>query len=379
MPPIGIAFVIDTIETPAAGTERQLLALLHGLDRHIFAPHLVCLRESAWLSTQRFGFPVTVIGIRSLARASVLGALLRFRSYCLEHQIGIVQTFFVDANLFGTLGGALARRPVIVSSRRNIGHWHAGAHVWLLRRLRAFTDYYLANSQAAAERTAAIEHVDSHRIEIIHNGVAGGSTTATDPSNRQRQRAAWGVQPAEILVGCIANLRDIKNLPELVTAAEVASASHPRLRFVIVGEGPARAALEAQVVRAGLAGRFQLAGRALDVGPALAAFDIAVQCSKAESSSNSLIEYMAAGLAIVASAVPGNLETISPEETALFYTVGEPMALSAALCRLADDRALRERIGRAARRVAEERYSMTRCIAEHERFYRRVVDQRASP
>ena len=68
---IRIAFVIDTIDTPAAGTERQLLALLAGLDRREFAPQLVCLHESPWIAEQRFDFPVTFLGVHSLRRPAV--------------------------------------------------------------------------------------------------------------------------------------------------------------------------------------------------------------------------------------------------------------------------------------------------------------------
>lgn len=373
---IRIAFVIDTIDTPAAGTERQLLALLAGLDRREFAPQLVCLHESPWIAEQRFDFPVTFLGIHSLRRPAVLPALARFRRICRETPVDLVQTFFVEGNVFGTLGAALAGRPALVSSRRNIGHWHNRTQVALLRGLRRWTDFYLANSRAVAERTVTVEGVRPERVEVIQNGLEFEDPAIIPPDRRRNQRAAWGIADGETLVGTVANLREIKNLPEFVEAAARAAAARDDLRFVVVGEGPDHAALEALVAGRGLTGRFRLAGRMLDVRPALAAFDVGIQCSRAESSSNSLIEAMAAGLAVAASDIPGNSEAIVHEESGLLYPLGRPDALAEAILRLSGDAGLRTRLGGEARRVARETYSMSRCLERHAAFYRRVLAER---
>lgn len=379
MTPIRIAYVIDTIDTPAAGTERQLLALLHGLDRREFAPHLVCLHESPWLREQTFEFPVTFLGIHSLRRPAALAALLRFRRLCLVTPFDLVQTFFVDGNLFGTLGAALAGRPAVISSRRNIGHWHDRTQVALLRWLGRWTDYYLANSRAVAERTVTVEGAAPDRVIVIQNGLELEDPALIPPARRRDQRAAWGVADDELLVGTVANLRSIKNLPEFVSAAGRLAARLPHVRFVVVGEGPDRPDLEARIAAAGLSDRFLLAGRMLDVRPALAAFDIGVQCSLAESSSNSLIECLAAGLPVAASDIPGNAEAVVHEESGLLYSVGQPEALAGALARLAGDTGLRGRLGAAARRVAMETYAMNRCLERHAAFYRRVVAETKAP
>jgi glycosyltransferase involved in cell wall biosynthesis len=374
MNPIRIAYVIDTIDSPTGGTERQLLALLRGLDRRTFSPQLVCLHGSDWLAGQSLDFPVTICGIRSLMRPATVAALFQFRRLCLETPFDIIQTFFVDANLFGTLGAALSRRPVLVSSRRNIGHWHDRAQVALLRGLRRWTHYYLANSRAVAEHTRAVEHVAPDRIEVIHNGIEFEDRHPPPSNVRVRQREAWGVGEDDLLVGCVANLREVKNLPEFLTASAIAVGMQPRLRFVIVGEGPDRAALEARIQELRLAQQFHLAGQVMDIRPALAAFDIAVQCSRAESSSNSLLEYLATGLPVVASNIPGNVEVVEQEKTGLLYEVGNPRALASALTRLAGDEGLRGRLGEAGYEMAHDRYTMARCLQEHAAFYRRIVE-----
>ena len=69
---IKIAYIIDSLVTSGAGTEKQLLLLLNGLDRDRFAPHLFCLRDSEWLKSQSFDFPVEIIDVGSLLRPGVL-------------------------------------------------------------------------------------------------------------------------------------------------------------------------------------------------------------------------------------------------------------------------------------------------------------------
>ena len=64
--PIKIAYIIDTIVTPKAGTEKQLLYLLHGLNRDNVSPYLICLYQSEWMKLQTFDFPVYYLNLKSL-------------------------------------------------------------------------------------------------------------------------------------------------------------------------------------------------------------------------------------------------------------------------------------------------------------------------
>ncbi len=370
---INIAYVIDTIKTPGAGTEKQLLMLLHGLDRTEFTPFLVCLHTSDWLQSQRFPFDVEVYDVRRSISIGHARAVSRFRALCLERKIDVVQTFFVDANKFAIVGTHLARTATTVASRRNVGHSHSRLNLAALRFLRRWTDRYLANSQAAADRTVELEHVVPDKIDIIHNGLDLGRFRAITPAMRAEQRRQWQIEDNDIVVGIVANLRDVKNIDSLIRVAARLVPEFPRLQFVSVGEGPDRTRLQSLIGSLKLGARFQLTGRQSDVVPSLAGFDIAVLCSSFESLSNSLIEYMAAGLPIVASAVGGNIEAIRHEDNGLVYPVREDDMLEAGLRRLLGDEALAARLASRARQDAETKYSREACIENHQIYYEQLV------
>src|SRR5262249_50105771 len=98
----------------------------------------------------------------------------------------------------------------------------------------------------------------------------------------------------------VANLRHVKGLDVLVEAAALLAAAHPAATFAVAGEGPEREALQRQITSLGLGGRFRLLGSVADVPAFLGGIDDAVLPSRAEGMPNAVLEYMAAGRAIVA-------------------------------------------------------------------------------
>ncbi|HKK21279.1 MAG TPA: glycosyltransferase, partial [candidate division Zixibacteria bacterium] len=214
--PLKIAYIIDAIETPSAGTEKQLLTMLHGLDRQRVEPYLVCLHDSEWMQSQQFDFPFVNLNVHSLFGLPFLKGLRKFKQLHKQEQFDIVQTFFKDGNIFGTFAARYARCPVVISSRRNTGYWHDHKHIRMLRFLRRWTTLYLANSQAAALSTCEIELVDKDRTAVIYNALDLERFMKFDRQQRGSQREKWNVGDDEILVGAIANLRPVKKLDTLI-------------------------------------------------------------------------------------------------------------------------------------------------------------------
>ena len=372
---INIAYVIDTIATPRAGTEKQLLMLLKGLGRDRFNPTLVCLRNSEWLEEQSLSCDLEILNLGSILRPDFFGAASRFKKLHRERKFDIVQTFFLDANLFGTIAARMAGIKNVVSSRRNIGYWHTSFYRTMLRILRRWTPYYLANSKAVLDVSLEAEGIAPENITVIYNGLDLSQFEDIDESIRLKQRHAWGVADNELLVGTVANLRPVKNIPSLISAATRLTKEHADLKFVVVGEGPDREQLQQQIDSARLADRFRLVGAHNNIVPCLAALDVGVQCSKSESFSGSLVEYMAAGLPIVASAVGGNVEAISHEHTGLLYDVRDPDGLTSSISALLSDQEKGLQYGEAARKAAFIDYSEDACVKAHERYYTDIMEK----
>lgn len=376
--PTGLVYVIDEIVHAGAGTERQVLNLLGGLDRERFRPHLVALRPSAWLSGADLGLPVRAAGVTRIKSPRFVREVRQFARFLRDERIEIVQTFFPDANVFGVLGARLARTPVVIQSRRNLGHDVTAFDAWILRRLRRWTTHYLANSRAAADVAIDRERLDPARVSVIHNGLDPARFAPRDEAVRAAQRKAWGVAPDDVLVGCLANLRAVKNLDALIDAAAALRDACPDARYVVVGEGGERARLEARIASEGLGDRFRLAGHLANVGPALAAFDIGVLPSKAEGFSNAVCEYLAAGLPAVVSSVGGNVEAVADGRTGYHFPPERSDVLAAKLRAVFEDPALRRRLGEAARADASSRFTLEASLRAHEAFYERALG-RARP
>ncbi len=371
---IKIAYVIDWIYSPYGGTERQLLMLLNGLNRKLFLPHLIYLRDTDYLSNTKFDFPLTKIPIKKLFSIDFTRGMRIFGELQKQEKFDIVQTFFNDSNVFGTLAAHIAGCKKIISSRRNIGYWHNRSNVVILRFLRRWTDHYLTNSQAAANKTVHTEKVSPDRITIIKNGLEIEKFKQS-LKNRIQQRSEWGLDDSHTIIGVVANIRPLKNIESLIASAEELVPEFDKIRFVWVGWGSREPYIEL-VKTKGLARHFLFPGPTSEVAKCLNAFDIGVLCSKSESLSNSLIEYMAAGLPIVASKVGGNSEAITHGQTGMLYSIDKPEELTKYLLLLLSDQSLAKSLGNKARLVAESFYDKKIMLKHHENFYKRILTAR---
>lgn len=366
---IGILFLMDVFPQWRGGTERQTLEFLRRMDRRRFRPHLGCLRSVTPALAATSPCPVVGFDLPRLRSPRLLKAFAGFVRYCRRHQIRVVHTFNPDSNFIGTLWARLAGLPVVVSSRRNIGWWQTPGDVARLRFLRRFTTHYLANSTAAAAVCRGSERVAARLISVIPNGVDAAEYRRRDPEGARSLKQSWGFPPDAFVVGAVGNLREVKNHSFFIRAAQRLHQQRPQTRFVVVGEGPLRAQLEREIEAAGLSQKFVLAGTTPDVPQTLAAFDVAVLCSHSESLSNAILEYMAAGLPVVASRVGGITDALKDGVTGLLYPVDDMPLFLAALHRLCDDEDLRRRLGDAASAHVEEHFTWSAVMDRTESLY----------
>ncbi|MGF1550747.1 MAG: glycosyltransferase [Sphingomonadaceae bacterium] len=173
----------------------------------------------------------------------------------------------------------------------------------------------------------------------------------------------------EVVIGTVAGLRRVKDLPALVRAvAPIADA-----RLVIVGDGPEREAIRAEARRRGMTERVHLPGFLPRPERYIGLFDIFALSSRSEQFPISLIEAMAAGLPVAAPAVGDVAAMVSAPNRALIVPAGDEQALGAVLARLAGDPALRVQAGRANAEKARERFGEERMIAAYARLYGEAI------
>jgi L-malate glycosyltransferase len=361
--PVRVCFLID--ELTSAGTETQLLALIRHLDRSRVKPYLCLLRGQDERSRrwEPENCPILRLDVRSFRHPSTLMKAWRFVRFLRRERIDVLQVYFPESTYFGVPLGWAAGVPHILRTRNNLGYWMTSWHRRLGRFCNRFIDGLVANCKACAQAVIQDEGLAADRVVVLENGV----DLAKFPVGGRRSQRGDGRH-----IGVVANLRPVKGLEVFVQAACELAKSHPEVSFYIAGEGEVRPKLQQLAQEGGIAERFQCPGSVADVPRFLAKLDIAVLPSLSEGMSNALLEYMAAGRAIVATAVGGNLRLIEDGVTGLLVPPGDAASLTAAMCRLLDDPLLAIRLGSRARRLVEERYSREAMVRRFEEFYEQL-------
>jgi glycosyltransferase involved in cell wall biosynthesis len=244
---------------------------------------------------------------------------------------------------------------------------------WLNRLVAGGVTRFVVNARALADELRCFGWVPSERVSVIYNGVDAGFY-AWPPSDGMRQR--WEIPTDSLVIGAAGRLVAEKGHGDLIRAAAALRERHPRLRVVIMGEGPQSGALAEQARAAGLAEVVRLVGFERQMPAALAALDIFCQPSLREGLPNAVLEAMAAGLPVVATAVDGVPEVVLEGETGYLVPPGDVPALRTRLDQLLSRSDLRHQFGRRARLLVEDQFSLSICRRSWEALLADVVAER---
>jgi len=175
-------------------------------------------------------------------------------------------------------------------------------------------------------------------------------------------------------VGISANFtRQVKRVDVFIRAAALVLKEIPHVRFCIAGEGNLRDELVGLSRELGISGNVMFLGALTDVHDVLKGWDIGVLSSDSEGMSNSILEYMASGIPVVATAVGGNRELVEEGVNGFLVARGDHVSMAARICELLEDRDLRKRMGDQGRRIVSEKYDWEIVKGEYESFYLRLL------
>jgi len=366
--PIRIAYVID--QMGIGGTERQVAALINRLDRKRFKPYMVTIHkyEKCFdLDCEWHFFPMT-----RLCSPNALTRLLQIALMFRREQIQIAHTFFADATYVGILAAWIARVPVIVSSRRDMGFWHTPARLMVVRILNRLTDRILANSESVRQATSQKEKVSLDRIDVIYNGLEPELFYANRTPSEAKK--ALRLEPTDPVIGIVSNLnRQVKRLDVFIDAIPLVIKRVRPVKFVIVGKGHMREEFENKCRLMGIAEDVVFTGGVQDIRSVLPAFDIGVNSSDSEGFSNAVMEYMAAGIPAVVSDVGGNHELIEDGPEGYLFPPGDPAALAEKLIRLLQNPHLAKEMGARGRKKALRDFSLDSMVHNHMEYYEALL------
>jgi glycosyltransferase involved in cell wall biosynthesis len=228
-----------------------------------------------------------------------------------------------------------------------------------------------------SRRLEAIAHAEWHQPEGRVVRIANGIDTAAYTRKSKPDVLPRVIKrPGEKWLGTLAGLRKVKNLPRLVRAF---AGMPEEWQLVILGEGPEREAIRGEALRLDIAHRVHLPGYLFEPARAIGLFDLFALSSDSEQFPISVVEAMAAGLAVAATDV-GDVAAMLAEANRRYVTpAGDEAALCAALVELADNEALRRGIGEANRARARAEYDEAAMVAAYRATYARALGRAQFP
>ena len=321
------------------GAENAMFMLLGSLDRVQWEPTLLIedapeveplARRAAELGVPVRRIPPLPLGRTGARRVPGMARLLRRERPAVFH----AHMSSPVACKWGLTAAVLARVPAVLGTVQVGAYEPDRSSYWQLRALARRVDRYLAVSGEIATELVDDLGWPAEKVEVVYNAVDVDRAAATAPPALRAQLGGSETRP---LVLTPARLDAQKGHDTLLEAiAEV-----PDALFLLAGDGPERARLEARATELGVAERVRFLGRREDVPELMAACDLFALPSLYEGSSLAVLEAMAAGIPVVSSAIGGTEELIEDGLSGLLVAPGDAPALAAALRRLLSDPRLR--------------------------------------
>lgn len=393
--PITVAFLEQ--ETSLGGVEVTTLEVVRRLDRNRFHPVVICPAEGELVDyCRQFGIIVYILprpSFRSVTTRIIgryitnpaavvamgFGFLMmanRTAHFLRTHPVDLVCTKGLLSHFYGGMAAARVGVPCIwhmqehVETRR-AGGIYPGVLNWAARR---WANHVVADAQTIGCQFAK-DLWDAGRVHVVYNGV---DTERLQPGlDRCGIRRELGIPMNAPVIGQVGRIIPLKGQHVLIKAVVHLFRQFPNLHILFVGaplfdNGDYEVSLRVLATQLDLAEHVHFLGFRHDINQVLAAIDVLVHPSTEPDSPLVILEGLAAGKAIIATAVDGTRELVVDGTEAILVPPGDSAGLAQALARVLTDTVLRTRLGTAARRAALERYSLDISVRRLEQIFERT-------
>jgi glycosyltransferase involved in cell wall biosynthesis len=372
-----IALLILARQFGEGGAERQLLALLRGLDKQKFSLTVATFYPGGALSPELNAIDsLRAVPLNKLGPWDILGFARRLARLIREVEPDIIYGYAGPANVIALLFGKLRGAKVLWAIRAS--KWDPSRYglpgqlsFWLERRLARYADRIIANSEAGRDYARRLGFPLS-RLAVIENGI-DSDRFRPDPAGRERIRTGWHVEHGQRLIGLIARLDPDKDHPTFLKAAAKLTRANVHIRFVCVGDGPSpyRERLRRLAADLGLETVLIWSRDGSDLPAIYNALNIVVNCSTSEGFSNVIGEAMSCGIPCVVTDVGDSARIVGSAGEVV--PPSDPVALAAGIMRMlarveAGDLADTERRIQVNRERIRRLYPLDRMIGETERL-----------
>jgi sugar transferase (PEP-CTERM/EpsH1 system associated) len=374
--PTKILYLITDLKF--GGAQTVLLELLKRLDRQRFSPHVACLfggESPLGKRIDALGVPLVDLGLKTWWRVDALWRLYRLLR---SQRPAILHASLFHAVFSARIIGRLAGVPVVISWRQNV-NIGGKRREWVNRLTAPLDDCVIAVSEEVRQAEIREASVKPAKVQLIYNAIDPYNYATGDhlslASNRERLLQELDIPEQAFLVGTVGRLHPQKGFSQLLEAFAAVQSKIPRARLVIVGEGELRVKLMKRANDLGISAYATFAGHREDIPALLSALDVFVLPSLWEGLPMALLEAMASGLPVVASAVGGIPEVVVEGETGLLVPAGDVKGLVEALCVLSDEN-LRRRMGQAGQARVCDLFSIQHLVSRIENLYTELLKEK---
>lgn len=388
---LSVLQVVSNLEI--GGAQEVVRTLAENLAESGCAPVVAAFRDGPLRrDIERMGVPVEILPDRRhsvVALPLFLGDMLRIRRALVDlvrkHRVDVVQTHLLMSLDFLVLTLRAGGGPLVFWTVQNASftlreehlprhRWLLGPKRWAYRVLYRASTRWLSGFIAVSDdvKTAIqrdVGRVGDDKITVICNSV--DVRRYRRPVDRDAVRRGLALPDGARVMAVVATFKRQKGHRFLLEAAAPVVERLPDLHILLIGDGELRGELEAQARAAGLEAHVHFLGSRQDVPDLLAASDCFVLPSLWEGLSMALVEAMASGLPVIATAVSGTNQVMIAGETGLLVPPGDAARLGDAMLRLLSDPGRASEMGAAARRQVESYFSARKQAEDHIALYRR--------
>lgn len=352
---IRVAHIALQLET--GGLERLLIEHARLVDRREFELRFIALGERGAIANEieALGWPVLTLGAPPGLRPSLV---LRLARVLKAHGVHVVHTHNTKPLLYGGPAARLAGLPRVIHTRHGQRHGATRVHDAMFALASRCAHRMVCVSHESAARCRA-EGVPPDLIQTIHNGVDLERFSFRGPASAEQALYVGRLSPE-------------KDLETLVRAAALVSRRRPSFRLGIAGEGPCGERLKSLAGDLGIHEQVRFLGAVSDVSALLHTARVFVLSSVSEGLPVTVLEAMAMGLPVVATAVGGTPEAVDHGVNGLLIPSGDPARLAEAIQQVLDGPDIAARMGRAGRQRVESEFSARGMVDRYEALYREV-------
>lgn len=297
------------------------------------------------------------------AALKIAGALRRFGA-------DVVHFHTARAHTLGLAAALGARTAVKVLSRRV--DFPVGRNVFSRMKYRAPVDAVIAITDAVKDMLVA-GGVSPESVTVIHSGI--DLDKFSEPADGSYVREELGIAKEVPLVGAIGALAPHKAQCFLLKAAKNLAQQKPEVRYIIAGEGELEGELKSLARSLGVEDIVTFTGFRRDIREILSELDVFVLTSVAEGMCTSILDAMASGVPVVATAVGGVPEVVEQDRSGLLVPASDPRAIAGAVGRVLEDAVLRRRIVEGGKRRVED-FSIRKTVEKTERLYIELIGRK---